>query len=110
MKLPFFSSKAERPVEPLVDRESLAEIARLRDKIAKQEAAIAGFRKTYVGRVRIGFKPLSPMDLTAQVRPIESSLVVDYDGSFIVVTGQRELTEAEYNQLVSILGFELNRT
>jgi len=41
---------------------------------------------------------------------VESSLLVEYAGDKIVVTATRHLTEAEYNKVVDILGFQLNRT
>lgn len=65
----------------------------------------------YAQRVRIGHKPFNVFNVTATLRgQVDPSLVVDYDGNQIIVSGDAPLSEAQYNHVVSILGFELNRT
>ena len=64
-----------------------------------------------LGRHRIGFKPLNLINITSELRGrVEGSLTLDYDGNKIELRGDRPLEEAEYNLVVSILGFELNGT
>ena len=61
--------------------------------------------------VRIGFKPLNLINVTSELRRrVEGSLTLDYDGNNITLRGNRPLEESEFNLVVSILGFSLNRT
>jgi len=68
-------------------------------------------RQDVAKRVRVGHRMLDCINLTSKARgEVEPSVLVEYDGEKIVVTAKRHLTEPEYNQLVDILGFPLNRT
>ncbi len=80
-------------------------------RLTERDAAMLKVRADVAARVRIGHHPLDVINLTSKVRgEVESSLLVQYVGDKIVVTAARHLTDAEYNQLVDILGFKLNRT
>lgn len=65
----------------------------------------------YAQRVRIGHKPMNVYSITAQLRgQVDTSMVFGYDGNQVIVSANNHISEAQYNKVVSILGFELNRT
>lgn len=78
------------------------------DELKRKLTEVTGY---YAQRVRIGHKPMNVYSITAQLRgQVDSSLIFEYDGNQVIVSGNSPLEDAQYNKVVSILGFELNRT
>jgi hypothetical protein len=91
-----------------VDAEDRANVAEIACKSAETECArIAACHAT---RVRIGWIPIDPIEMTARIRAVEGSLRVEWDGDKLVIYAGRPLTEAEFNAAVAAFMPQLNRT
>ena len=111
MKVPNPFKKKPSAVVDLADRRDLADaLDREQKRSDKLTQEVQRLQARGQSR-RVGFKKLDPIDLTAQLRGrVDSTINVDYDGRALTVHCDRRLSESEYNLVVSILGFELNRT
>ena len=86
------------------DQQKAAEAA---CKIAETECA--RITACHATRVRIGWIPIDPIEMTARLRAVEGSLRCEWDGSKIVIYAGRPLTEGEYNAAVAAFMPQLNR-
>ena len=91
--------------ESAEDQQKVAEAA---CKIAETECA--RITACHATRVRIGWIPIDPIEMTARIRAVEGSLRCEWDGDKIVVYAGRVLTEAEFNAAVAAFMPQLNRT
>ena len=96
---------AQSQAEAAEDQQKAAEAA---CKIAETECA--RIMACHATRVRIGWIPIDPIEMTARIRAIEGSLRVEWDGDKLVIYSGRPLTEAEFNAAVAAFMPQLNRT
>lgn len=73
-------------------------------------ADFAALQSLHAKRVRIGTFTVNPLKLTAQLRAIEPTLRVEYDGDKVVVYSETLLKEEVHRAVASFLNGQWDRT